>query len=165
MEKRLKEYELMKMKTEIQDIISNNIIYLATSSKDCVPNVVPIGGKKIIDDNTLLILDVLLNKTKKNIIENPKVAIIAEDLKLNTPLSYQIKGTAEIYTDGEYLQQAVEISENVWGKRKKQERKKYKVRSAVIVKVDEISKGRIAPRTNHATDAFFILALFCPTSQ
>ena len=129
----------MKMKAEIQEVLGKSIIYLATASKSGIPNVVPIGGKTVIDDQTILIVDVLLNKTKMNIFENPVVAIIVEDLKQDKPLSYQLKGTAKIYHEGDYYQQAVEISENVWAKRKKVGHgKKYKVRSAVLVKIEEI---------------------------
>jgi predicted pyridoxine 5'-phosphate oxidase superfamily flavin-nucleotide-binding protein len=127
------------MKTEIQEVLGSRIIYLATASKNGIPNVVPIGGKKVIDDQALLIVDVLLNKTKQNIFENPLVAIIVEDLKREKPISYQLKGSAKLYTDGEYLQQAIEISENAWAKgRKGGPPKKYKVRSAVLVTIDEI---------------------------
>lgn len=127
------------MKAEIQEVVGKNIIYLATASKSGIPNVVPIGGKTVIDDQTILMVDVLLDKTKKNILENPIVAIIVEDLKQDKPLSYQLKGMAKIYSEGEYYQRAVEVSENVWAKRKKAgHEKNYKVRSAVLVKVEEI---------------------------
>jgi len=127
------------MKAEIQEVVGKNIIYLATASKSGIPNVVPIGGKTVIDDQTILMVDVLLDKTKKNILENPIVAIIVEDLKQDKPLSYQLKGMAKIYSEGEYYQRAVEVSENVWAKRKKAGHgKNYKVRSAVLVKVEEI---------------------------
>jgi uncharacterized protein len=129
----------MKMNTNIEDVLANSIIYLATASKTGIPNVVPIGGKKVIDDQTLLIVDVLLNKTKRNILENPLVAIIVEDLKRDKPISYQLKGTARLYTDGEYVQQAIAVSENAWARHEKAgHKKKYKVRSAVLVTVEEI---------------------------
>jgi predicted pyridoxine 5'-phosphate oxidase superfamily flavin-nucleotide-binding protein len=129
----------VKMNTDIKDVLAGSIIYLATASKTGIPNVVPIGGKKVIDDQTLLIVDVLLNRTKKNIIENPTVAIIVEDLKREKPCSYQLKGKAEIHTNGDYLQQAISVSENAFAKCKKAgHRTKYKVRSAVLVTVEEI---------------------------
>ncbi|MEJ2660742.1 MAG: pyridoxamine 5'-phosphate oxidase family protein [Desulfobacteraceae bacterium] len=129
----------MNMNTEIQEVLGSRIIYLATASRNGIPNVVPIGGKKVIDDRTLLIVDVLLNKTKRNILENPLVAIIAEDLKREKPVSCQLKGTARLYTDGDYFQEAVAISENAWARgRKGGPPKKYKVRSAVLVTIDEI---------------------------
>lgn len=125
----------MKMSPEIEELITQNIIYLATSSKDGLPNAVPIGGKKVLDDSTILIIDVLLNKTKKNIIENPNVAIIAQNLNQHNPMSYQIKGTAEIHTDGKYFQQVVDLSKNF---RTGSKRKKREVKSAVLVKVNDI---------------------------
>ncbi|BBO89157.1 pyridoxamine 5'-phosphate oxidase family protein [Desulfosarcina ovata] len=129
----------MRINNEIQDVLANSIIYLATASKNGIPNVVPIGGKKLIDDQTLLIVDVLLNKTKQNILENPLVAIIVEDLKREKPISCQLKGTAKFYMDGEYLQEAKLVSENAWARREKAgHKKKYKVRSALLVSVEEI---------------------------
>lgn len=149
----------MKMKVEIQEVLGKSIIYLATASKSGTPNVVPIGGKTVIDDQTILMVDVLLNKTKKNILENPIVAIIVEDLKQDKPLSYQLKGTAKIHSEGEYYHRAVEMSENVWAKRKKAGHgKKYKVRSAVLVKVEEIYSNmhggkKITDYDNQTNDA------------
>lgn len=129
----------MKMNSDILEVLDRNVIYLATASLDGIPNVVPIGGKKIIDEESLLIVDVLLNRTKTNILDNPKVAIIVEDLKRQKPVSFQLKGTAAIYSEGEYLRQAENVSETAWQKRKKSgHRTRYKVRSAVIVNVEEI---------------------------
>lgn len=129
----------MKMTTDIQEVLADHVIYLATADADGTPNVVPIGGKKIIDDNTLLIVDVLLNRTKKNIFENPRVAIIVEDLKREKPVSYQLKGIAEIHAEGEYLELAKEVSENAWARRKKAgHKKRYKVRGAVLVTIEDI---------------------------
>lgn len=123
------------MSPEIQELISQNILYLATSSKDGLPNAVPIGGKKVLNDSTILIIDVLLNKTKNNIIENPNVAIIVQNLNQHNPMSYQIKGTAEIHTEGKYFQQVVDFYKNL---KKESKRKKREVKSAVLVKVNEI---------------------------
>lgn len=136
------------MTADIQEVLAGHVIYLATASLDGLPNVVPIGGKKVIDEQTLLIVDVLLNRTKKNIIENPRVAIIVEDLKRETPISYQLKGIAEIHADGEYLQLAREVSENAWARRRKAgHKKRYKVRGAVLVTIEEIYSNMHGGRT------------------
>lgn len=130
----------MRMPPEIQETLAERIIYLATASKDGVPNVVPIGGKRVIDDETLLIVDVLLKKTKNNILENPRVALIVEDLNREKPVSYQIKGKAVIHTGEAYLDLAREVSEAAWNRRRGKTGKtvRYKVRSAVLVSVEEI---------------------------
>ena len=48
---------------------------LGTSTSDGTPNVVPVGAKKIIDDETILISDQFLNKTLANMKSNPKVSV------------------------------------------------------------------------------------------
>jgi predicted pyridoxine 5'-phosphate oxidase superfamily flavin-nucleotide-binding protein len=56
----------MKMSEEIQDMINENVVHLATTSGDGKPNVVPVGGIRAINDSELLIIDVLFDKTKKS---------------------------------------------------------------------------------------------------
>jgi predicted pyridoxine 5'-phosphate oxidase superfamily flavin-nucleotide-binding protein len=97
----------MKMSDEIKQMLDENIAYLATSTKDGKPNVVPIGLAHAISDNELLIHDVFFKKTRKNLEENPQVAISFTDVKRWE--SYQLKGTAEIYTEGEMFEKVLEI--------------------------------------------------------
>jgi len=97
----------MKMSNEVKEVIDNNIVHLATSSRDGKPNVVPIGLCRAIDDHELLIVDVFFKKTRKNLEENPQVAIAVEALeKLK---AYQLKGKAKIFTQGDFYEKAVEI--------------------------------------------------------
>jgi predicted pyridoxine 5'-phosphate oxidase superfamily flavin-nucleotide-binding protein len=53
----------MKMSEEIQEMINENVVHLATTSNDGRPNVVPIGAIRTISDSELLIVDVLFDKT------------------------------------------------------------------------------------------------------
>ncbi len=73
-------------------------VYLATASKDGVPNVVPIGGSRLLDNETIVIPDNYLNKTKKNIEENPKAAIVVTDEEKHD--GYQFKGEIKIEYSG-----------------------------------------------------------------
>ena len=67
---------MVKLTSEIKDSLTGTrIVFLATSSKDCTPNAVPIGAFKVLDDETLLISDQFFNKTLKNMKENPKAVI------------------------------------------------------------------------------------------
>ena len=45
---------------------------LSTATVDGTPNSVPVGSKKIIDDETVLVSDQFLNKTLANMKANPK---------------------------------------------------------------------------------------------
>jgi len=97
----------MKMSDEIKQMLDENIAYLATSTNDGKPNVVPIGMAHAISDNELLIHDVFFKKTRKNLEDNPQVAISFTDVKRWE--SYQLKGTAEIYTEGRMFEKVLEI--------------------------------------------------------
>ena len=125
------------MSEEIQETINGNLVHLATSSKEGKPNVVPVGGIRAISDSELLIVDVLFDKTKKNLLENSQVAIAVEALgKGMPPRGYQLKGRAKIFTSGEMFERAEKMVEDM--KKRWRGRADLKVKSAVLVEVDEI---------------------------
>ena len=125
------------MSEEIQETINGNLVHLATSSKEGKPNVVPVGGIRAISDSELLIVDVLFDKTKKNLLENPLVSIAVEALgKGMPPRGYQLKGRATIFTNGEMFEQAEKMVEDM--KKRWRGRADLKVKSAVLVEIDEI---------------------------
>lgn len=126
----------MKMSEEIQEMINENVVHLATVSNDGRPNVVPIGAIHAISDNELLIGDVLFDKTKKNLLENPHVAIAVEVLEKESPSAYQLKGQAKIFTSGEIFEKAEEMLEDV--RKRRSRHSNIKLRSAVLVEVEEI---------------------------
>ena len=78
-------------------ILKQEIFPVATSNQDLIPNVVYIAYLKVIDDQTVLIADNYLNKTRDNILSNGKIAFAVHDEEKG---SFQIKGTAERLTEG-----------------------------------------------------------------
>ena len=74
-----------------------DVFPVATSNQDCIPNVVYIGYLKVIDNQTVLIADNYLKKTRDNILSNGKIAFVVRDEEKG---SFQIKGTAERLTKG-----------------------------------------------------------------
>ena len=97
----------MKMNNEIKQMLDENIVYLATASKEGKPNVVPIGLVHAISDNEVLIGDVWFKKTRKNLEENTQVAISFTDVKRWG--SYQLKGKAKIFKSGEIYEKIFDI--------------------------------------------------------
>lgn len=97
----------MKMNKEIKQMLDENIVYLATASKEGKPNVVPIGLVHAISDNEVLIGDVWFKKTRKNLEENAQVAISFTDVKRWE--FYQLKGKAKIYKTGEIYEKIFDI--------------------------------------------------------
>ncbi len=78
---------------------------LATSTKDGIPNVVPIGMLYVGDDGKIWVIDNYLKKTLKNIKENPCVAFFVWNPECKE--SYQLKGRAEIVSSGADYEKAV----------------------------------------------------------
>ena len=83
------------------NVLKNGMWDLATCA-DGEPNVVPVAFKDITDDGKLVVGDVFLETTLKNIkASNGKIAISAYDAE--SLEGYQIKGTAEYVTEGELV--------------------------------------------------------------
>ena len=115
------------LNTEIRESLTGTkTVFLATSSNNRVPNVVPIGAFKLLDDETLLISDQYFRKTFQNLAENPVVALSWWGEKGG----FQIKGPVTIHTNDEIFVQDV-----AW---MKEIRPNLTPKSAVIMKIAEV---------------------------
>ena len=103
---------------------------LSTASIDRIPNAVPVGAKKIIDDETILISDQFLNKTLANMKANPKVAVTYWEGREG----YQLKGTVTIETTGQRFEETAEWIEEMSNKAGFP----LKSKGALIIKIEEI---------------------------
>lgn len=82
-------------------VLKNGMWDLATCA-DGEPNVVPVAFKDVTEDGKLIVGDVFLETTLKNIRANGgKIAISAYDAQ--SLEGYQIKGTAEYVAEGEIV--------------------------------------------------------------
>jgi uncharacterized protein len=82
----------------VQEFIPGKLAWVATASSDGMPNVTPKGSLKVLDDTHVVFADLFSLKTRKNLLENPKVAVTIADPA--TAKGYQIKGTAEVIDSG-----------------------------------------------------------------
>lgn len=118
----------MKISTEIKEMIIEKAraprIHFATSTKDGKPNVVPIGYVEVISDEEVLIVDTLMDKTRKNLEENPQVAIAVEVMEEFK--AYQLKGKARVFTEGNVFEKALEVQ-----KRRDKRRKLRYIREGI----------------------------------
>ncbi len=103
---------------------------LATATVDGTPNAVPVGAKKIIDDETILISDQFFNKTLENLTANPSVAITWWE----GHEGYQIKGTATVETTGQRFEDTARWMEE----RSAKAGFPLKSKGAVIIHVDAV---------------------------
>ena len=85
----------------VKKVLAESMWDLATCA-DNEPNVVPAAFKDVTADGKLVVGDVFLETTLKNLQTNGgKIAISAYDAK--SLEGYQIKGTAEYVTEGEVV--------------------------------------------------------------
>lgn len=84
------------MNKNVEKILKEQIWYLGTYSDEA--NVVPVAFKDVTEDGKLLVGDVFLDTTLKNIQGNGKIAVSACDP--DSMEGYQVKGTAEYVDQG-----------------------------------------------------------------
>ncbi len=95
---------MVKLTEEVKESLKGvKNIFLATSSKAGVPNVVPMGAFKLLDDETMLLSDQYMQKSLSNMKENPRVAIAYWGEKGG----FQIKGTVTLHTDDQIFKEDV----------------------------------------------------------
>jgi uncharacterized protein len=102
--------------------------YLATADKNGTPNVVPIGTQNFHSADTVVFLDNYLNKSKKNILENPKISLTFWEPE--SRMGFQLKGSARIETSGKLLEEQTA--------QYRLRRPNANPRGVVIVKIEEI---------------------------
>ena len=106
------------------------IFVLGTADLNGVPNVVPVGSVKILDDETILVSDQYFHKTLDNLRENPKVALSFWEMSEG----YQIKGRAKIHTEGKIYDETAE-----WIRKRSEEiGRPLKSKGAIVIKITAI---------------------------
>jgi predicted pyridoxine 5'-phosphate oxidase superfamily flavin-nucleotide-binding protein len=103
---------------------------LSTASLEGAPNSVPIGSKKIIDDETVLFSDQFMNKTLANMKSNPKVAVAFWEGQEG----YQLKGSVIIETSGARFEETAAWIEDLGNKIGFP----LKSKGAIILSIEEI---------------------------
>lgn len=89
------------MNESVKNLLKASMWDLATCANG-EPNVVPVAFKDVTPDGKLVVGDVFLDTTLKNLAANDgKIAISIYDAK--SLEGYQIKGTAEYVTEGEIV--------------------------------------------------------------
>ena len=78
------------------------IMAFSTADKNGTPNVVAIASKKIVNEDTIWVIDTFFGKTKENLLQNNKVAIAMwKEFK-----GYQIKGVSTYHSEGKSFEEA-----------------------------------------------------------
>lgn len=122
-----------KISSSVKKLILNQKdAVFATISRDEVPNIVPIHSKHIISNRTILISDQFMNKTRKNILQNP----VASLTLWNDSYGCLIKGTCKYRTSGFFYKMAVRGV----AKYAKRNNIKLNCKGIVLLRIKEITK-------------------------
>ena len=126
-----------KLFDNVKTIFNKTAIYaVATASKDGLPNVVPIHFVKIYnEDDTILLVDNFMDKTLKNIEENPLIAISVWDT--DKKQAFQLKGGASIIKSGKPFDDALDWVQKAMPN--------IKPRSAILLKVTNVYNCQPGP--------------------
>jgi len=103
---------------------------LATATADGTPNAVPIGAKKIINPENVLISDQFFNKTLINLQSNPTASLMYWE----GHEGYQLKGSVTIETSG----QRFEETSRWMDERSREIGFPLKSKGVVILQIEEI---------------------------
>ena len=118
---------MVTLTQEIRDSLKGTkLAFLATSSKNGAPNVVPIAAFKVRNDGTMLISDQYFNKTLANLRENPRIALSWWGEKGG----FQIKGTVAIHTNDAIFREDVAWMKESWPN--------FVPKSAVLVTITDV---------------------------
>lgn len=98
---------MIKIPQDIVDLIKEVPVSFATSSKNGCVNCNVVSDIRVISSNQIIIADNFLNKTRKNLDENSLVALVVHSSDYKK--AFQLKGSAQVYTDNKHRQQLIEI--------------------------------------------------------
>lgn len=120
---------MVKLTEEMIATLSETKIFMvATASKYGAPNVVPVGMLFLQDDKeTFWLIDNYMDKTLRNVKENPKLSFSALS-QSGTPI--QIKCDAVVETSGEDYEKAVKIAHA--------KKETYPAKSLIKLRVKEV---------------------------
>ena len=94
----------------VKKVFEENLWFLSTRGDE--PNVVPVGFKCVTDDGKFAVGAVLLETTLENIKRNGQIAVAAANPL--TAEAYQVKGTAELVTEGSVYDHYVKLTEETF---------------------------------------------------
>jgi predicted pyridoxine 5'-phosphate oxidase superfamily flavin-nucleotide-binding protein len=94
----------------VREFFAGKMGWVATATTDGEPNVTPKGTVQVLDDEHVVFGDLFSLKTRKNLEQNPKVAVTV--IEPGTTKGYQVKGVAELVTAGPLFEKlAAQIKE------------------------------------------------------
>lgn len=93
---------------EMKEMILTQQCFLATVSKEGVPNNAPKRSTRVFDDETLIFSEGTGGRTYQNILDGSKVAVAVVNREILD--GYRFLGTPEVLTGGDIYEKSAEMS-------------------------------------------------------
>jgi len=116
----------IKITIEQKRLVEKQTVALATSDLDKRPNVIAVAFCKVVAPDKILITDNFMNKTRRNLLANDRVALAVWSNDWDE--GYQFKGVGRYLTSGKW-KKVVDVEPN---------NKDLAHKAAVLITVDEI---------------------------
>ncbi|WP_067143080.1 pyridoxamine 5'-phosphate oxidase family protein [Oceanivirga salmonicida] len=104
---------MIKLTEEMKEMLGKELPIIGTINLDGTPNIGPKRSCRVYDDETIVFNENTAGRTMKNIQENGYMVVIVVDRP--ELMGYRFVGTAKIYTDGKYYEEAVKWAEGKMG--------------------------------------------------
>ena len=99
---------MAKLTQEMKDMIMTQQCFIATVSKEGIPNNAPKRSTRVFDDDTLMFSEGTGGATYKNILDGSKAAVAIVNREMVD--GYRFVGTPEVLTGGETYDRSAELS-------------------------------------------------------
>ncbi|MBW3002101.1 pyridoxamine 5'-phosphate oxidase family protein [Candidatus Woesearchaeota archaeon] len=114
---------------ELKKLVEEHALGFATIDASGKPHNIAVGDVKVVSKNQLIIGDVYLVETIKNIQKNNSVSLVVWNKGWEENcIGYELQGTAEHFSEGEWVEKAKKIHEG------------FPVKGAIIVTLNKIKK-------------------------
>ena len=118
----------MKITSSVKKIVEHNPLAFATIANK-KPYVIGVASCKIVEGDKILITDIFMKTTVRNLSKNNNVALVVWDKKGE---GCQFLGKAKYYKKGKWLNYVKDLREN----------KGLSAKGAIVIKVEKIIKSK-----------------------
>ena len=116
----------MDISADLKGFIENGALSLSTVNEHNTPHTIYVMSVKVIGKNKILVTDNYMRETKENISFNKNVSLSI----LIGDAAYELKGTAEYFSNGPLVEQIKKIPENMG----------FPCKGAIIISIKKIKK-------------------------
>jgi uncharacterized protein len=143
---------MAEMSKDLMDLINGGgYCYLVTASKDGIPNAAIIGSTRAASPDTIIMAAGFMNKSLKNLQENPKASIIVYSSLPSNKMQAtmedfakigggQIKGSVSLLTSGDIHEKVKKAMVERMGPQMNE-----MIKTTVVLKVEEIYTVGLGP--------------------